>query len=192
MKIIAVNGSPRKEGNTDFLVSEILRIIEKNQIKTETILLRELKLEPCDACKYCREHPGRCHIKDDFSPVFGKVLSAEGLILATPVYFGSATPPIKAFMDRVGYVGRGMEKAFERKIGAGVVVARRAGHNFTLAQLYLFFSVMGIIIVPSPHYWTIAFGREKGEVTEDEEGMITMRKLADNIVWLAKRLYSPV
>jgi len=189
MKIIAVNGSPRKGGNTDFLLDEVLEIIEKNRIETDTVLLRNLDLKPCDACKYCREHPGKCHIEDDFPTIFEKVLAAEGIILATPVYFGSATPPVKAFIDRVGYVVGGMDGPLERKIGAGVVVARRAGHNFTLAQLYFFFSVLGMIIVPSPHYWTIAFGREKGEVAEDEEGIITMRKLAENIVWLAKKLH---
>jgi len=190
MKIIAVNGSPRKGGNTDLLLDEMSRIMERNQIETETIFLRDLELKPCDACRYCRQHPGKCHIKDDFPPLFEKSLAAEGIILATPVYFGSATPPIKAFMDRVGYAAKGMKRPLERKIGAGVVVARRAGQNFTLAQLYFFFAVLGIIIVPSPHYWTIAFGREKGKVAEDEEGMITMGKLAENMVWLAKKLYS--
>lgn len=103
-------------------------------------------------------------------------------ILATSVYFGSATPPIKTFMDRLGYAAMGMKRPLERKIGAGVVVARRAGQNFTLAQLYFFFAVLGIIIVPSPHYWTIAFGKEEGKVAEDEEGMVIMRKLAENMV----------
>jgi len=190
MKIIAVNGSPRKGGNTDLLLDEVLGIIKRNQIETETIFLRNHQLQPCDACGYCREHPGKCHIQDDFPFIFEKSLAAEGLILATPVYFGSATPPIKIFIDRVGYVARHMESSFERKIGAAVVVARRAGHNFTLAQLYFFFAALGIIITPSPHYWTIAFGREKGQVSGDEEGMITMRKLAENIVWLTKKLHS--
>lgn len=111
-------------------------------------------------------------------------------ILATSVYFGSATPPIKTFMDRLGYAAMGMKRPLERKIGAGVVVARRAGQNFTLAQLYFFFAVLGIIIVPSPHYWTIAFGKEEGKVAEDEEGMVIMRKLAENMVWLARKLNS--
>ena len=190
MKIIAVNGSPRKGGNTDLLLDEVLGIIKRNQIETETIFLRDHELQSCDACGSCREHPGSCQIKDDFPLIFEKSLAAEGIILATQVYFGSATPPIKAFIDRVGYVARHMDSSFERKIGAAVVVARRAGHNFTLAQLYFFFAVFGMVIVSSPHYWTIAFGREKGQVTNDEEGMITMRKLAENIVWLAKKLHS--
>jgi len=190
MKIIAVNGSPRKGGNTDLLLDEVLGIIKRNQIETEAIFLRDYELQPCDACGYCREHSGKCHIKDDFPLIFEKSLAAEGIILATPVYFGSATPSIKAFIDRVGYVARHMESSLERKIGAAVVVARRAGHNFTLAQLYFFFAALGIIITPSPHYWTIAFGNQKGQVTSDEEGMITMQKLAENIVWLAKKLHS--
>lgn len=190
MKIIAVNGSPRKGGNTDLLLDEMVKIIEKNQIETETIFLRDVELKPCDACRYCRQHPGKCHIEDDFSLIFEKILTAEGIILATPVYFGSVTSPIKTFMDRIGYPAIGMKERFERKIGAGVVVARRAGQNFTLAQLYFFLAGLGIIIVPSPHYWTIAIGRAKGEVAKDEEGMITMRKLAENMVWLAKKLYS--
>ncbi len=190
MKIIAVNGSPRKGGNTDFLLHEMVRIIEKNNLKTETIFLRDLELKPCDACKYCRQHLGKCHINDDFPTIFEKVLTAEGIILATPVYVGSATPQMKSFMDRVAYTAIPVKSRFERKIGAGVVVARRAGQNFTLAQLNFFFSVLGIIIVPSPHYWTIAFGRGKGEVAKDEEGMRTMQKLAENMVWLAKKLHS--
>lgn len=190
MRILAVNGSPRKGGNTDLLLDEMEKIMQRHQVETETIFLRDIELEPCDGCKYCREHLGECHIEDDFTSLFEKSSAAEGIILATPVYFGSATPPLKAYMDRVGYVVRGMEEGFKRKIGAGVVVARRAGHNFTLAQLYFFLASLGMIIVPSPHYWTIAFGKEKGEVREDEEGMITIRKLAENIVWLGKKLYS--
>ena len=190
MKIIAINGSPREGGNTDLLLDEMVKIIERNQIKTETIFLRDLELKPCDACRYCRQHPGKCHIEDDFSLLFEKTLTAQGIILATPVYFGSATPLIKTFMDRIGYASLGIKERFKRKIGAGVVVARRAGQNFTLAQLYFFFAALGIIIVPSPHYWTIAFGREKREVAKDEEGMITMRKLAENMAWLAKKLHS--
>ncbi len=164
MKIIAVNGSPRKGGNTDLLVNEIMGIIKKNQIETETIFLRNYELHPCDACGYCRSHLGKCHIKDDFAPIFRKSLAAEGIILATPVYFGSATPLIKIFMDRIGYVARHMESSFERKIGAAVVVARRAGHNFTLAQLNFFFTIFGMVVASSPHYWTIAFGNQEGEV----------------------------
>ncbi|MEM3004304.1 MAG: flavodoxin family protein, partial [Candidatus Bathyarchaeia archaeon] len=111
-------------------------------------------------------------------------------ILASPVYFGSATPQIKALIDRAGYLSVARNRVFENKVGTPMVVARRAGHNFTFAQLLFFFLHQGMI-VPGSTYWSIAFGREKGEVREDEEGLLTARNLGKKMVWLITRIKSP-
>ncbi|MEM3017963.1 MAG: flavodoxin family protein, partial [Candidatus Bathyarchaeia archaeon] len=122
--------------------------------------------------------------------VFNKMIEADGLILASPVYFGSATPQIKALIDRAGYLSVARNRVFENKVGTPMVVARRAGHNFTFAQLLFFFLHQGMI-VPGSTYWSIAFGREKGEVREDEEGLLTARNLGKKMVWLITRIKSP-
>ena len=113
--------------------------------------------------------------------------TADGILIGSPVYFGSATPQTMALLDRVGYVARKHPQLLRRKVGAAIVVARRAGQNFTLAQLNYFF-LISEMIVPGSTYWNMAFGREKGEVRNDAEGMDTVKNLARNMAWLMKRL----
>jgi multimeric flavodoxin WrbA len=112
---------------------------------------------------------------------------ADAILLGSPVYFGSASPQIKALMDRAGYVAYNGDNPFQRKVGAGLVVARRAGVNFTLAQLLFWFLILGMI-VPGSTYWPIAYGREKGEVEGDEEGLRTALNLGRNVVWLLGKI----
>jgi multimeric flavodoxin WrbA len=152
----------------------------------ELIRLADKDIKPCDACLSCRK-TGECHIKDDFRPIFEKMVEADGIILSSPVYFGSATPQIKALIDRAGYVSMAKGRVFENKVGGALVVARRAGHNFTLVQLLFFFLIEGMI-VPGSTYWNIAFGREKGEVEKDEEGLRTARNFSKKMVWLIKKI----
>jgi len=186
VKVLGVVGSPRVSGNTEYLVSETLRAAEEEGAETELVRLAGKEIKPCDACLTCRETK-ECHIKDDFQPIFEKMVDADGIILASPVYFGSATPQIKALIDRAGYVSRARGRVFENKVGGPMVVARRAGHNFTFAQLMFFFFHQGMII-PGSIYWNIAFGREKGEVTQDEEGLRTVKNFAKKLVWLIKKI----
>lgn len=116
------------------------------------------------------------------------MLAADGIILASPVYFGSATPQIKALMDRSGLSTRGKNRRrpFENKVGGPIVVARRAGQNFTYAQLMFFFMITGMI-VPGSTYWNIGFGEEKGDVDEDEEGVQTVRDFGKKLAWLSRK-----
>ncbi len=186
-KIIGVVGSPRKGGNTEILTKEALRAAAGEGAETELITLAGKNIKPCDGCRQCREKSVDCHIKDDLEPIFRKVLAADGLILATPVYIGSATAQTTAFMDRVYYWSCIYGRPLENKVGAPLVVARRAGQNFTFSQLMFFFFIAGMII-PGTTYWTIAFGREKGEVTNDEEGMGTARNLGKKMAWLIEKL----
>lgn len=186
IRILGIVGSPRMGGNTELLVAEALRASTEDGAETEILRLADKEVRPCDACLSCRK-TGECRIKDDFNPIFEKMSTADGIILASPVFFGSATPQIKAMIDRAGYLSIAKGRIFENKVGGAMVVARRAGHNFTLAQLLFFFLSQGMII-PGSTYWNIAFGREKGEVAKDEEGLQTARNFGKKMVWLIRRV----
>ncbi len=186
-KIIGIVGSPRKGGNTEILTKEALRAASEEGAETELITLAGKEIKPCDGCRQCREKKIDCHIKDDLPPIFQKMLAADGILLATPVYIGAATAQITALIDRAYYWSGIYGRPFENKVGAPLVVARRAGQNFTFAQLVFFFFLAGMII-PGTTYWSIAFGREKGEVAQDEEGLNTARNLGKKMAWLANKL----
>jgi len=186
IRILGIVGSPRVGGNTERLVAEALKAAEEDGAETELLRLADKEVKACDGCLSCRK-TGECHVKDDFKPIFDKMVEADGIILATPVYFGSATPQIKALIDRAGYLSGAEGRVFENKVGGALVVARRAGQNFTFAQLLFFFLHQGMI-VPGSTYWNVAFGREKGEVTKDEEGLRTARNFVKKMVWLLGRI----
>ena len=185
MKIIGIVGSPRVGGNSEALTRIALEEVQRESLETELISLAGKKIAPCDGCGACRT-TGECHIKDDFQPIYDKMVEAEGFILASPVWFGAATPQITSLISRC-YVHRGVKCPFENKVGGPIVVARRAGQNFTYAQL-IFFYMLSSMIVPGSTYWNIAFGREKGKVTEDEEGIQTIRNFGRKLAWLAKKV----
>lgn len=165
-----------------------MKVAEDEGVKTELVRLAGKDVKPCDACLSCKK-TRRCLIKDDFKPIFDKMVKADGIILASPVYFGSAAPQIKALIDRAGYLSIAKGRVFENKVGSAMAVARRAGQNFTFAQLLFFFLHQGMI-VPGSTYWNIAFGREKGEVVGDEEGLETARNFGKKIVWLIRKIKS--
>ena len=190
LKVIGISGSPRKKGNTDFLIELALDAIRKEGIDTEKITLADKTISPCNACMVCKKDKNRCAIEDDFEPIFLKMREADGLILGTPVYFGSATPNIKSFMDRTGYVCKQGENFFYRKVGAPIVVARRAGQNFTLAQLTFFFLLMGMVVIPGSPYWTFGFGRDIGEVEKDSVALESISNLGRNMAWLLRKINS--
>jgi multimeric flavodoxin WrbA len=185
LKIVGIVGSPRVKGNTETLVTIALEEIRKEGIDTELISLAGKKITPCDACGSCRTS-GKCHIKDDFEVIYAKMEESDGIILATPVYFGAATPQMTSLVSRC-YAYRGTKRPFENKVGGPIVVARRAGHNFTYAQLMFFFMISGMI-VPGSTYWNIAFGREKGDVAKDEEGINTIKHFGKKLAWLTKKI----
>jgi multimeric flavodoxin WrbA len=186
-KIVGIVGSPRRGGNSEFLVNEALRAAAEEGVETELIGLAGKEIKPCDACRRCRDKKVDCPIQDDLAPIFKKMLEADGIILATPVYIGSATAQVKALIDRVTYWAGAKGRPFDNKVGAPIVVARRAGQSFTFAQLIFFFFITGMII-PGTTYWTVAIGREKGEVAKDEEGITTVRNLGKKMAWLTKKL----
>jgi multimeric flavodoxin WrbA len=183
LKAVGIVGSPRQGGNTEILVAHCLKAIAEEGLDTELVRLAGLDIRGCNACGYCFEHEG-CSIEDDFEPVFDKMVAADAIIVGAPVYFSSAPSLVKGLLERVGYRS-GRQGRFAGKVGGPLVVARRAGQNFTVAELLLWFHIMQIIN-PGSTYWNMAFGREKGEVEKDEEGLRTAWNFGKNVARVAK------
>jgi multimeric flavodoxin WrbA len=189
MNVVAITGSPRKNGNTEILTRHALQAIEEEGLDTELVSLAEIEIKPCTACGVCKKEE-RCSIEDELWPVYLRMKQSDAIILASPVYYGSATAQMKAFMDRAGYIGHWNGRVFEGKVGGSLVVARRAGKNFTFAQLNFWFQNVGCF-TPGSSYWNVAFGDfDKGTVEVDEEGMQTAWNFGKNIAFLVKRLKS--
>ena len=189
MKVLGVSGSPRPGGNTDTLVKLALGVLDGAGIETEFLSLADRPIKPCMACAGCVKSGSLECLQEDpaFEGMIERFMQSDGIIVGSPVYFGSATPQTMALLDRVGYVSRANNNFLRRKVGAAIAVGRRAGQNFTFAQLNYFF-LLSEMIVPGSTYWNIAIGREPGEVNKDEEGLETIRRLAENMAWLLKKL----
>jgi len=189
MKVIAFNGSARKDGNTAILVRHVLRELETAGIETELIQLAGSRIHGCIACMKCFENKDqRCSVKDDnVNDCIEKMLEADGIILGSPTYFANVSTEMKALIDRAGMVSRANNDMLSRKVGAAVVAARRAGAIHVFNSINHFFFI-GQMIVPGSSYWNIGMGREKGEVEKDEEGVQTMENLGRNMAWLLKKL----
>jgi multimeric flavodoxin WrbA len=186
LKILGIVGSPRPGGNTEKMTRMALDEIKAEGIDVELISLAGKKIEPCRGCSACRK-TGECVIKDDFGAIYDKMAAAEGFILASPVYFSAPTPQITALISRC-FVNRGKGKrVFDNKVGGPIVVARRAGKNFAFAQLLLFYMIQGMI-VPGSSYWNVAIGRDIGDVTNDTEGVETIKFFAKKLAWLTKKV----
>lgn len=186
MKVVGIVGSPRINGNTELLTTHTLKAIAEEGVQIELIRLSGLKIGPCTACMVCKKEE-RCSIEDDFFPIYLKMKEADGIILASPVYYGSATALIKALIERAGYLSRWNGEPFSGKVGGPLVVARRAGKNFTFAQLTLWFQILGFFI-PGSTYWNVATGLEKGEVALDDEGLKVAWNFGKNVAFLIKKL----
>jgi multimeric flavodoxin WrbA len=186
MKVVAISGSPRRSGNTEKLIEHTLKSISEENINTELISLAGLDIRPCTACLACKEGE-QCSIDDDLMPIYKKMKASDGIILASPVYFGSCTAVLKSLMERTGYIARYNGAPFKGKVGGPLVVARRAGHNFTLSQIDFWFHIMEIV-EPGSTYWNIAFGRDRGDVSSDEEGLKTAWNFGKNMAFVIKKL----
>jgi len=188
MKTVGIVGSPRI-GNTSFLVKEALNILQHEGIDTELVHLKGKQISPCEGCLRCKKEMKCMTEGDDFEPIFQKMKEADGIILGSPVYFGSATPQLVSLLDRSAYVQRNRGELFSGKIGGPIVVARRAGHNFTLAQLLLWYFVNDMLVVGSS-YWNIAMAGSAGklDVEEDQEGIDTIRHFARSMSNVMKKM----
>lgn len=191
MRIVAINGSPRRKGNTSILLKEMFKVFQAEGIKTELVQLGNKPLHGCTACGICKEkQDGKCHIKNEhLNYCIDKMVEADGIILGSPVYFADVTTEIKALIDVAGYVTRASGHLLKRKVGAGVIAVRRGGALHTFETLNNFF-LINQMIVPGSSYWNFAVGRNPGDVLNDEEGMQTIITLAENMAWTLKKLHS--
>ncbi len=189
MKALGISGSPRPGGNTDTMVQLALDVLAGEGIETEFLSLADRPIKPCTGCAACKElEEIRCAQDDPaFEGMIERFMEADGILVGSPVYFGSATPQTMALLDRVGYVARANDNFLRRKVGAAITVARRAGQNFTFAQLNYFF-LISEMIVPGSTYWNVAIGKQKGDVNGDQEGLDTIRRLGENMAWLMKKV----
>ncbi len=191
MKVVAINGSARKNGNTAVLIKEVFSILEKNDIECEMIQLSGKYIKGCKACDQCYKLKNNtCIQKDDIvNECIEKMIEADGIILASPTYFSNITAEMKALIDRAGRVGRANNNAFKHKVGAAVVAVRRAGAIHAFNAINHFFLIEEMII-PGSTYWNIGIGKDKGDVSSDDEGLANMRNLGENIAWILKIIHS--
>ena len=188
MKVVAFNGSPRKDGNTATLLGVVLKELEDQGIETELVHLKG-PLSGCIACFKCFEKKnGKCAMdKDIINECIALMSGADGIILGSPTYFADLTPELKALIDRSGFVGKANGDMFKRKVGAAVVAVRRAGAIHVFDSINHFFLINQMIIAGSS-YWNIGMGLHEKDVEKDEEGIQIMRTLGQNMGWVIEKI----
>ncbi len=183
MKVLILNGSPRVNGNTTIAVKELERTFQQEQIEVETVQVGNKDIRGCIACGYCYQH-GKCVFNDIVNQLAPKFEEADGLVVASPVYYASANATLIACLDRLFYSTH-FDKTM--KVGASVVVARRGGCSATFDELNKYFTICNMPVASS-QYWNSVHGRDVGEAIQDEEGLQTMRTLAKNMSFLMKSI----
>ena len=186
MKVVGINGSPRKDGNTFLALEEMSRQLKKEGIEVEIIHIGADLIRGCIGCGYCKTSDDNlCVFRDDIvNETIQKLREADGIIFGSPTYYAGIAGTMKSFLDRVFFTNSAAQK-FKHKIGTSVGIARRAGAVDVVHQLNNYF-LLAEMVVPQSQYWNIAFGLKKGEVLEDLEGMQTLRKNASAMAWLLK------
>ena len=181
MKVLILNGSPRTEGNTAIALNEMVKIFAEDGIETEVVQIGNQDIRGCIACNACYQK-GSCVFDDVVNQLAPKFEEADGLVIASPVYYASANATLIACLDRLFYSTH-FDKTM--KVGASVVIARRGGCSSTFDELNKYF-MMNNMPVASSQYWNSVHGREKGQAEQDLEGLQTMRVLARNMAFLMK------
>jgi multimeric flavodoxin WrbA len=191
MKVVAFNGSARKEGNTSILLDLVLDELKAEGIETEMYSLAGKPIQGCIACFKCFENKNkRCAVtKDIVNDCIQKMIEADGIILGSPTYFADVSAGMKALIERSGMVSIANNAMLKRKVGAAVVAVRRAGAQHVFNSMNSFF-LINQMIIPGSSYWNIAIGREPGEVKNDNEGVQTMKTLGKNMAWLLKKIHA--
>ena len=192
MKVLAVNGSPRKSGNTSLMLRQLFDVLESHSLDCELVNLAGERVAGCGACYGCFERKDRKCVKgnDIVNSCILKMLESDAIVLASPTYVADITPELKALIDRACIVAKANGDMFKRKVGAAVVAKRRGGAIHAFNSINHFF-LIGQMIVPGSCYWNMGIGgMEMGDVKNDEEGLKTMDILGENIAWLLKKIGS--
>lgn len=183
MKVLLLNGSPNPKGNTALALEEMVKVFQEEGIETEIVQVGNQVIRGCVACRACGRD-GKCIIQDGVNEIAAKFEVADGLVVASPVYYASANSTLTALLDRMFY-----SSWFDKrmKVGASVAVARRGGCSATFDQLNKYFTISGMPVASS-QYWNSVHGGAPGQASEDAEGMQTMRTLARNMSFLMKSI----
>lgn len=185
-KVLLVAASPRKNGNTERLIETCAGVIEDSGVEAEIVSLAGKEMRSCLACGKCASL-GECNQDDGLNEIIARLKEADGFIVATPVYFGTARGDLMSALQRIGMVSKSTDNFLSRKVGGPIAVARRGGHTATIQELLMFY-LINDMIVPGSYYWNMVFGRAPGEAMEDEEGIAVVRRFAENVAWLVTRL----
>lgn len=183
MKVLILNGSPHADGNIAVAINEMVKIFEEQKVECEVVQVGSKSVRGCAVCGKCKE-TGKCFFDDVVNEVALKFEKADGLVLASPVYYASANATLIALLDRLFYSSH-FDKAM--KVGASIVCARRGGCSATFDELNKYFTISGMPVVSS-QYWNSIHGGAKGDAESDEEGKQTMRVLARNMTFLMKSI----
>lgn len=192
MKVIGINGSSRKDGNTAIIINTVFGKLNENGIETELIQLPDVTIKPCrlcvgETCLACLK-TGRCVFQnDDFHILYEKIKEADGLVLGSPVYGADISSIMKTFIDRLGIASLGDDNVLKHKPGAAVAAVRRA-EGMTAVDALNHFMLFREMIVVGSTYWNMVYGKDIGDVSNDEEGMANMRNIGENMAWLLKKL----
>lgn len=181
MKVLLINGSPKKNGNTALALSEMAKVFEKNGVETETIQVGGKPITGCMACGACYKL-GKCVHDDIVNEAAEKLKTADGMVVGSPVYYASANGTLVCFLDRLFYSN---SADLTMKVGAAVASARRSGLTATVDEINKYFTISGMPVA-SAHYWNNVHGAAPGEASQDEEGLRTVRDLAQNMSFLMK------
>ncbi|MFA6830269.1 MAG: flavodoxin family protein [Bacilli bacterium] len=183
MKVMIINGSPRPKGNTALALEEMSKVFREADIQTEIISIGNKNIRGCIACNSCKK-TGVCIFNDEVNEMAGILKEADGLVIASPVYYGSANGTLISALDRLFY-SCGCDLSM--KVGASVVIARRGGLSSTFDELNKYFTISGMPVASS-YYWNSVHGGLPGEASQDKEGMYVVRMLAKNMVFLMKSI----
>lgn len=186
MKVLAINGSARKDGNTAILINTIFKELNKAGIETEMIQFSGNVIEPCKACWACGGQKNCVHRKDMFREVFDKMKNADGIILGSPVYSANISANMQAFLERAAVVCDMNPGLLKHKVGAPVAAARRGGALNAIDSMNHFFLNHEMFVVGST-YWNMAYGQMPGDVLNDKEALANMVNLAENMIWLLRK-----
>ena len=186
-KVVAFNGSPRKDGNTSILIGHIFAELETEGITTELVQVGKKKIRGCTACMKCFEKKdGHCVFDDDIvNTCIDKMVDADGVILGSPVYFLDVTAEMKGLIDRAGFVSMANGGLYRRRVGMAVAAVRRSGGSRTIDTMLHFLLAGGMVV---PGFPVIGVGREIGDVNRDEEGIGRARDAGKNMAWLIKTM----
>lgn len=187
MKVVGINGSARRDGNTAIIIGKVFEELNKEGIKTELIQMADHDIQPCRGCFACKGRGNCAFSGDGFADVFRAMVEADGIILGSPVYSADVSAKMKAFLERGGVVVATNPGLLRHKAGAAVAAARRGG-GMTAVDTMNHFMLNKEMIIAGSTYWNMVYGKNIGEVLDDDEGIANMRNLGQNMAWLLKQL----